>query len=214
MYTAHGLDTGDIVTIPQSVWTCGGSTKNYPSAGPTQFAVTVIPGEPATSTLMLVLLLTAHTWTSTVNANPGFNNQIDVRQSRVGDNFQIQVAPGSYDEMMPIVIYAKNLCITGSSLRNTYVHPRIVAGTQPDGSAYTVTKEGDVTDDKGNTIEIFDTEVRTMFYADSGTYINNMTVCGIKAFFTRDANGNVIVVVVVLLTPTLPTVFLLVKVGL
>ena len=64
---------------------------------------------------MLVLLLQL-TWTSTVNASPGFNNQIDVRQSRVGDNFQIQVAPGSYDEMMPIVIYAKNLCITGSSL--------------------------------------------------------------------------------------------------
>ena len=78
------------------------------------------------------------------------------------------------------------------ALCNTYVHPRIVNGTQPDGSAYTVTKEGDVTDDKGNTIEIFDTEVRTMFYADSGTYINNMTVCGIKAFFTRDANGNVV----------------------
>jgi len=177
--TATGLDSGDIVTIPQATWNCG-SDKVYPEGGDRQYSVIINPAEPNNLYIDVGLSNTAHTY---VNDTPG-GSTINVRRARVGDNFQIQVAPGSYDEMLPIVIYAKNLCITGSSLRNTYVHPRIVAGTQPDGSTYTPASLGNVLDSKGNSIEIFDTETRTMFYCDNGSYINNMTVCGIKTFYT------------------------------
>lgn len=190
--TPTGLNSGDIVTIPQSIWSCDLGNENYPINGATQFAVTIIPGEPNNLYIDVGPTPRVHTFVSVVSANPGENNEIPVRQGRVGDNFQIQVAPGSYAELLPIVIYAKNLCITGSSLRNTYVHPRIVDGTQPSGEAYNPVSLGTVTDDSGNEIEVFNTECRTMFYCDSGTYINNMTLCGIKAFYTRDSSGEVV----------------------
>ena len=177
--TATGLDSGDIVTIPAATWNCG-SNKVYPEGGNRQYSVIINPAEPNNLYIDVGLSNTVHTY---VNDTPG-GSTINVRRARVGDNFQIQVAPGSYDEMLPIVIYAKNLCITGSSLRNTYVHPRIVAGTQPDGSAYNPASLGNVYDSKGNAIEIFDTECRTMFYCDNGSYVNNMTLCGIKTFYT------------------------------
>jgi len=182
--TATGLDSGDIVTIPQATWNCG-SDKVYPEGGNRQYSVIINSAEPNNLYIDVGLSNTTHTY---VSDTPG-GSTINVRRARVGDNFQIQVAPGSYDEMLPIVIYAKNLCITGSSLRNTYVHPRIVAGTQPDGSTYTPASLGNVLDSKGNSIEIFDTETRTMFYCDNGSYINNMTVCGIKTFYTT-SGGN------------------------
>jgi len=184
--TATGLSSGDIVTIPEASWTCSEGTTTYPKNGPTQFAVTIIEDEPNNLYIDVGPSNFVHTFVSTTDTN------IKVRRSRLGDNFQIQVAPGSYDEMTPLVIYAKNLCITGSSLRNTYIHPRIIDGVQPDGSPYIVTEKGDVTDDQGNTIKVYDSECRTMFYCDSGTYINNLTVCGLKAFYTRDSDGVVV----------------------
>jgi len=176
---AHGLDTGDIVTIPQATWNCPAGNEVYPEGAARQFSIVVLDGEPNNIYISVGPSNTVHTY---VNDTPG-GDQITVRRARVGDNFQIVVAPGSYDEMLPIVIYAKNLCITGSSLRNTYVHPRITAGVQPDGSAYTPASLGNVLDNKGNQIEIFDTECRTMFYCDNGSYINNMTLCGVKSFY-------------------------------
>ena len=109
---AHGLDTGDIVTIPQATWNCPAGNEVYPEGAARQFSIVVLDGEPNNIYISVGPSNTVHTY---VNDTPG-GDQITVRRARVGDNFQIVVAPGSYDEMLPIVVYAKNLCITGSSL--------------------------------------------------------------------------------------------------
>ena len=67
----------------------------------------------------------------------------------------ILVAPGVYQETLPIDITVANLSIVGSSQRSCFIHPTVA------------------------------TEENTMFRCNSGTYIDGFTFCGLKASGTR-----------------------------
>jgi hypothetical protein len=67
----------------------------------------------------------------------------------------IRVAPGVYQEILPIDITVANLSIVGESARSVFMHPTVA------------------------------TETNTMFRCNSGTYISGFTFCGLKASGTR-----------------------------
>ena len=83
-------------------------------------------------------------------------NQINA-DSTYGDGSIVVVAPGVYQEAAPIQIQKKNVSIIGAALRSCIVHP-------------TVATQGDHAD--GN---------HALFELNSGSYIQNLTLTGMKA---------------------------------
>ena len=69
----------------------------------------------------------------------------------LGDGWIIYCAPGIYEESATIEVRARNLSIVGASIRSTFIHPTSA------------------------------TEYNTMFVVDSGFYLNNFTIAGLKA---------------------------------
>jgi hypothetical protein len=67
----------------------------------------------------------------------------------------IKVAPGVYQEVLPIDVTVTNLSIVGEAQRSCFIHPTVA------------------------------TEQQTMFRCNSGTYIDGFTFAGIKASGTR-----------------------------
>ena len=80
---------------------------------------------------------------------------IDLINSDSADGSLVLVAPGVYQETLPIQIQRKNVSIVGQALRSCFVQP-----TQA-------------------------TETNTMFECNSGTLLANMTFVGLKAGGTR-----------------------------
>jgi hypothetical protein len=83
-------------------------------------------------------------------------NQINA-DATYGDGSIVVVAPGVYQEAAPIQIQKKNVSIIGTALRSCIVHP-------------TVATQGDHAD--GN---------HALFELNSGSYIQNLTLTGMKA---------------------------------
>ena len=83
-------------------------------------------------------------------------NQINA-DSTYGDGSVVVVAPGVYQEAAPIQIQKKNVSIVGTALRSCVVHP-------------TVATQGDHAD--GN---------HALFELNSGSFIQNLTLTGMKA---------------------------------
>jgi len=79
----------------------------------------------------------------------------------LGDGWIIYCAPGVYEEQAPIEIRARNLSIVGASIRSTFIHPSTA------------------------------TETNSMFLVDSGFYLSNFTIAGLKASGTRGGSGSV-----------------------
>lgn len=75
-----------------------------------------------------------------------------------GDGSVVMVAPGVYEEVAPIDITRKDVSVIGQALRSCIVHPTSA------------------------------TEENTMFRVNSGTYIANLTLTGMKASGTRGNN--------------------------
>ena len=71
----------------------------------------------------------------------------------------IKVAPGVYQETLPIDITVANLSIVGEAQRSCFVHPTVA------------------------------TETNTMFRCNSGTYIDGFTFAGLKASGIRGGNA-------------------------
>jgi len=67
-----------------------------------------------------------------------------------GDGTLIKVAPGVYQETLPLRIQKNNISIVGESMRSCFVHPTVA------------------------------TENNDMFEVDSGSYIANLTLLGLK----------------------------------
>ena len=83
-------------------------------------------------------------------------NQINA-DATYGDGSIVVVAPGTYQEAAPIQIQKKNVSIIGAALRSCIVHP-------------TVATQGDHAD--GN---------HALFELNSGSFIQNLTLTGMKA---------------------------------
>ncbi len=92
-------------------------------------------------------------------------NQIN-NDDTYGDGSVVVVAPGVYQEAAPIQIQKKNVSIIGTALRSCIVHP-------------TVATQGDHAD--GN---------HALFELNSGSFIQNLTLTGMKAgtYDSEDAN--------------------------
>ena len=92
-------------------------------------------------------------------------NQIN-DDATYGDGSVVVVAPGVYQEAAPIQIQKKNVSIIGTALRSCIVHP-------------TVATQGDHAD--GN---------HALFELNSGSFIQNLTLTGMKAgtYDSEDAN--------------------------
>ena len=73
-----------------------------------------------------------------------------VNASSTGDGTLIIVAPGTYQEELPLRIEKNNVSIVGTSMRSCFVHPTVA------------------------------TENNDMFEVTSGTYISNLTLLGLK----------------------------------
>ena len=84
---------------------------------------------------------------------------VDLINTNAGDGSLIVVAPGVYQEILPIQIQRENISIVGTALRSCFVQP-----TQA-------------------------TETNTMFEVNSGTLLANMTFVGLKASGTAGANA-------------------------
>jgi hypothetical protein len=84
---------------------------------------------------------------------------VDLINANNGDGSLIVVAPGVYQETLPIQIQRENVSIVGTALRSCFVQP-----TQA-------------------------TETNTMFEVNSGTLLANMTFVGLKASGTAGANA-------------------------
>lgn len=84
---------------------------------------------------------------------------VDLINTNAGDGSLIVVAPGVYQETLPIQIQRENVSIVGTALRSCFVQP-----TQA-------------------------TETNTMFEVNSGTLLANMTFVGLKASGTAGANA-------------------------
>ena len=85
--------------------------------------------------------------------NPKQTIKNAVASANAGDI--IKVAPGVYQEVLPIDITVTNLSIVGESQRSCFIHPTVA------------------------------TEQQTMFRCNSGTYIDGFTFAGLKASGTR-----------------------------
>src|SRR5210317_1148192 len=89
-----------------------------------------------------------------------------------GDGATVVVAPGVYGEQFPIDIQRNDVSIVGTSLRNCIIHPAIP-----------------VADQAGYAVNVPETnELQTMFRVNSGTYIANLTLMGMKASGPRGGN--------------------------
>jgi len=73
-----------------------------------------------------------------------------INASSSGDGSLIKVAPGVYQETLPLRIKKNNISIVGESMRSCFVHPTVA------------------------------TENNDMFEVDSGSYIANLTLLGLK----------------------------------
>jgi hypothetical protein len=91
-----------------------------------------------------------------------------------GDGSIVSVAPGIYAETLPIDITKNDVGIIGQSLRTCIIHPKIPAADQ---AGYSV----DVPESQ---------ELQTMFRLNSGSYISNVTLTGLKASGTRGDTGS------------------------
>ena len=89
-----------------------------------------------------------------------------------GDGSVVLLAPGIYGEQFPIDIQKNDVSIIGTALRNCIIHPAI---PEADQASYNV-----------NTPHA--NELSTMFRVNSGTYISNLTMTGMKASGTRGGN--------------------------
>ena len=160
----HNLISGITVTLAPMVWSCTDGQASFPGVDK-QFRVSSITG-PTAFRVYAGPTEKAHTYVSGGVVTP--------KDVRLGDAYTIRCAPGVYAEKLPIQIEAKNLSIIGSSLRNTYIHPDIsgegVAGQQ----------EG---------IDIYPSEVKTMFEMDSGSYLTGFTFAGLKSLGSRGNGG-------------------------
>jgi len=90
-----------------------------------------------------------------------------------GDGSTVVVAPGVYGEEFPIDIQRNDVSIVGTSLRNCIIHPAIPEADQA-GYAVNVPEAN---------------ELQTMFRVNSGTYIANLTLMGMKASGARGGNA-------------------------
>ena len=91
-----------------------------------------------------------------------------------GDGSVVIVTPGVYAETFPLDIEKNDVSIVGTSLRNCIIHPAIPAADQGDY---------DVTVPEAN-------ELQTMFRLNSGSYIANLTLMGMKASGTRGGSAD------------------------
>ena len=91
-----------------------------------------------------------------------------------GDGSVVIVTPGVYAETFPLDIEKNDVSIVGTSLRNCIIHPAIPEGDQDDY---------DVTVPEAN-------ELQTMFRVNSGSYIANLTLMGMKASGTRGGSAD------------------------
>ena len=91
-----------------------------------------------------------------------------------GDGSIVSVAPGIYAETLPIDIQKNDVGIIGQSLRTCIIHPKIPTADQ---SSYDVDTP-------------HSQELQTMFRVNSGSYIQNLTLTGMKASGTRGAGGS------------------------
>ncbi|MGA1281138.1 MAG: phage tail fiber protein, partial [Candidatus Nanopelagicaceae bacterium] len=80
--------------------------------------------------------------------------------SATGDGTLILVAPGVYQETLPLRIQKNNVSIVGTSLRSCFVHPTVA------------------------------TETNNMFEVDSGSYIANLTLLGLKVPVANQGSRN------------------------
>ena len=115
------------------------------------------PFSPATTTIVRYVDATNGSDASDVT---GFLPQAPLRSigraldlinaSSSGDGSLIKVAPGVYQETLPLRIKKNNISIVGESMRSCFVHPTVA------------------------------TENNDMFEVDSGSYIANLTLLGLK----------------------------------
>jgi len=98
--------------------------------------------------------------------------QINNETDDIGNGSVVIVAPGIYGETFPIDIEKNDVSIVGQSLRNCIIHPAIPADDQ---AAY------DVNVPEAN-------ELESMFRVNSGTYVANLTLQGMKAAGVRGGN--------------------------
>ncbi len=83
-----------------------------------------------------------------------------INASSSGDGSLIKVAPGVYQETLPLRIKKNNVSIVGESMRSCFVHPTVA------------------------------TENNDMFEVDSGTYIANLTLLGLKVPTSDQSSRN------------------------
>ena len=95
--------------------------------------------------------------------------QINNETDDIGNGSVVVVAPGIYGETFPIDIEKNDVSIVGQSLRNCIVHPAIPTADQ---AGY------DVDVPEAN-------ELESMFRVNSGTYLANLTLQGMKAAGAR-----------------------------
>src|SRR5210317_2072414 len=95
--------------------------------------------------------------------------QINNETDDIGNGSVVIVAPGIYGETFPIDIEKNDVSIVGQSLRNCIIHPAI---PEADQAGY------DVDVPEAN-------ELTSMFRVNSGTYLANLTLQGMKAAGAR-----------------------------
>jgi len=83
-----------------------------------------------------------------------------VNTSSGGDGTLIKIASGVYKETLPLRIKKNNISIIGESMRSCFVHPTVA------------------------------TETNDMFEVDSGSYISNLTLLGLKVPTTDQGSRN------------------------
>lgn len=123
------------------------------------------------------------------------------------DGDYISIAPGVYQEQLPLDITQKNLSIVGDSIRSVFVQPLSNCESKMQDPYQTM--EAEQTDGGGTTnpdywnVNQQNYVDAVMFRCNSGTYISNMTFVGMKADTTstgqhpidpyvaeEDENGN------------------------
>ena len=83
-----------------------------------------------------------------------------VNASSSGDGTLIKVEPGVYQETLPLRLKKNNVSIVGTSMRSCFIHPTVA------------------------------TENNDMFEVDSGSYIANFTMCGLKVPTANQGSRN------------------------
>jgi len=93
------------------------------------------------------------------------NALADINADASGDGTVIILAPGIYTETLPLDIQKNDIGIIGQSLRTCIIHPKIPTADQAGYDVNTPHSQ----------------ELQTMFRVNSGTYISNVTLTGLKA---------------------------------